>query len=62
MSLAGLNAAGAGDGSPPLPTIERIHAAGPRLRDSTAEWFRRNADRVSLDRSLETVLDAYAQP
>jgi glycosyltransferase involved in cell wall biosynthesis len=39
--------------------IVRIHDAGSRLRGSTAEWFRRNADRLSLARSLETVLDAY---
>jgi glycosyltransferase involved in cell wall biosynthesis len=41
--------------------ILRVHAAGPALRESTAAWFQRNADRLSLDRSLETVLAAYAQ-
>jgi glycosyltransferase involved in cell wall biosynthesis len=40
--------------------IERIHQAGPPLRASTADWFRRNARRLSLEKSLETVLDAYA--
>jgi glycosyltransferase involved in cell wall biosynthesis len=41
--------------------ILRVHAAGFALRESTAAWFDRNADRLSLDRSLETVLDAYAR-
>ena len=27
---------------------------------STVDWFRRNAERLSLERSLETVLEAYA--
>jgi glycosyltransferase involved in cell wall biosynthesis len=40
--------------------IVRIHLAGPALRDSTAAWFRRNAERLSLERSLEVVLEAYA--
>jgi glycosyltransferase involved in cell wall biosynthesis len=39
--------------------ILRVHAAGPALRDSTAAWFERNADRLSLERSLETVLAVY---
>ena len=41
--------------------ILRVHAAGPALRESTAAWYERNADRLSLDRSLETVLAAYAR-
>jgi glycosyltransferase involved in cell wall biosynthesis len=41
--------------------ILRVHAAGPALRESTAAWYERNADRLSLDRSLETVLASYAQ-
>jgi len=40
--------------------IVKIDRAGPALRDSTAAWFRRNAERLSLERSLEQVLDAYA--
>jgi glycosyltransferase involved in cell wall biosynthesis len=39
--------------------ILRVHAAGDALRRSTAEWFRRNAERVSLARALETVVAAY---
>jgi glycosyltransferase involved in cell wall biosynthesis len=41
--------------------ILRVHAAGPALRESTAAWFERNADRLSLERSLETVLVVYAR-
>jgi glycosyltransferase involved in cell wall biosynthesis len=41
--------------------ILRVHAAGPALRESTAAWFDRNAERLSLERSLETVLAAYAR-
>ena len=41
--------------------ILRVYEAGPELRESTAAWYERNADRLSLDRSLETVLAAYAR-
>jgi glycosyltransferase involved in cell wall biosynthesis len=40
--------------------IVRIHRAGPALRQSAADWFRRNADRLSLEHSVERVLEAYA--
>jgi glycosyltransferase involved in cell wall biosynthesis len=40
--------------------IERVHAAGPRLRASTAEWYARNARRLSLDDSLDAVAASYA--
>ena len=39
--------------------IERVHAAGRALRESTADWFARNAERLSLERSLEAVSAAY---
>ena len=39
--------------------IMRVHKAGDALRVSTADWFARNARRLSLESSLETVLDAY---
>jgi glycosyltransferase involved in cell wall biosynthesis len=39
--------------------ILRIHAAGPSLRDSTAQWFARNAERFSLRRTLEVLARAY---
>jgi glycosyltransferase involved in cell wall biosynthesis len=41
--------------------ILRVHEAGPALRESTAAWYDRNADRLSLERSLETVLAAYTR-
>jgi glycosyltransferase involved in cell wall biosynthesis len=39
--------------------ILRVHEAGPALRASTAAWFARNARRLSLEGSLESVLEAY---
>jgi glycosyltransferase involved in cell wall biosynthesis len=39
--------------------IVRVHEGGTKLRASTVEWFRRNADRLSFDRSYATVLRAY---
>jgi glycosyltransferase involved in cell wall biosynthesis len=41
--------------------IVRVHEAGSALRSSTAEWFEQNADRLSLDSSLEAVLAVYAE-
>jgi len=42
--------------------ILRVRDAGPVLRASTAAWFAANADRLSLDRSLDRVAAAYADP
>jgi glycosyltransferase involved in cell wall biosynthesis len=39
--------------------ILRVHEAGPALRLATAAWFARNARRLSLEQSLETVLRSY---
>lgn len=39
--------------------ILRVRDAGPALREATAAWFGRNARRLSLEGSLETVLAAY---
>jgi glycosyltransferase involved in cell wall biosynthesis len=39
--------------------ILRIHRAGSKLRQSTLEWFRRNDERLSLERSLELVMREY---
>ena len=36
-----------------------IHRAGDALRESTSEWFRHNAERVSVGRSIATVAKAY---
>jgi glycosyltransferase involved in cell wall biosynthesis len=41
--------------------ILRVHEAGHALRDSTAEWFARNARGLSLECSLETVLGSYTR-
>jgi glycosyltransferase involved in cell wall biosynthesis len=38
----------------------RVRAAGRALRESTATWFERNRDRLSLTSSLERVLAVYA--
>jgi glycosyltransferase involved in cell wall biosynthesis len=40
--------------------ILRVHELGDALRASTAEWFARNARGLSLESSLETVVEAYA--
>lgn len=39
--------------------IVRVHDPGSELRRSTLDWFRRNREPLSLERSLETVLDEY---
>jgi glycosyltransferase involved in cell wall biosynthesis len=39
--------------------IVRVHDAGPALRASTAEWFARNAHRLSLGASLDRVAAEY---
>jgi glycosyltransferase involved in cell wall biosynthesis len=39
--------------------ILAVSDAGPALRDSTSRWFSDNAERVSLRRSLATVLGVY---
>jgi glycosyltransferase involved in cell wall biosynthesis len=40
--------------------IARVYAAGLPLRESTAQWFAENAELLSLESSLRTVLDGYA--
>jgi glycosyltransferase involved in cell wall biosynthesis len=40
--------------------ILRVHDAGDALRASTAAWFARNARRLSLESSLESVAASYA--
>jgi glycosyltransferase involved in cell wall biosynthesis len=39
--------------------IVRVHEQGMAMRQSTARWFAENAERLSLQRSLEVVLDGY---
>ena len=41
--------------------IVRIYEAGPELRERTAEWFERNARRLSLASSLERVVASYGR-
>jgi glycosyltransferase involved in cell wall biosynthesis len=40
--------------------IVRVHEAGTAMRESTAGWFAQNADELSLETSLEIVLENYA--
>jgi DNA-binding NarL/FixJ family response regulator len=40
--------------------IARVHEAGMPLRNSTAAWFERNTRRLSLESSLQVVLESYA--
>jgi len=58
----GTNGAVAPSASPAdlAAAIVRVHTAGPELRASTLEWFRRNAERLSLERSLQLVVREYA--
>lgn len=39
--------------------ILQVHTAGNTLRHATHEWFKTNARRLSIESSLETVLQAY---
>jgi glycosyltransferase involved in cell wall biosynthesis len=41
--------------------ILRVHSAGRALRESTADWFRRNRERLSLETSVERVLAVYGR-
>ena len=41
------------------PQSSRVHDGGAALRESTADWFRRNADRLSFERSFAQVLETY---
>jgi glycosyltransferase involved in cell wall biosynthesis len=40
--------------------IVRVYEGGTELRDSAAQWFNRNAERLSFERSFERVREAYA--
>jgi glycosyltransferase involved in cell wall biosynthesis len=41
--------------------ILRVYDGGQALRGSTADWYERNAERLSLDHSLEQVLAVYGR-
>jgi glycosyltransferase involved in cell wall biosynthesis len=59
----GVNGEIARDSSPEevARALLRVIEAGSSLRTSTSEWFDANASTLTLERSLETVLAAYAQ-
>src|SRR5215210_6107158 len=42
--------------------IKRVFAEGHALRERTAAWFRANARRLSLDASIERVVESYGGP
>jgi glycosyltransferase involved in cell wall biosynthesis len=42
--------------------IVRVHEGGAAMRESTAAWFARNAQTLSVQSSLRTVLEAYGTP
>jgi glycosyltransferase involved in cell wall biosynthesis len=42
--------------------VARVQERGPELRASTADWFARNAERLSLDGSLDRMVAAYERP
>ncbi len=42
--------------------IVRVHDGGIALRESTASWFAENAEWLSLEHSLQIVLESYADP
>ncbi|HTA96351.1 MAG TPA: glycosyltransferase [Solirubrobacteraceae bacterium] len=39
--------------------IVRVHEAGMAMRESTAQWFAENSERLSLESSLRSVVDGY---
>jgi glycosyltransferase involved in cell wall biosynthesis len=42
--------------------IVRVHEAGEAMRESTVRWYARNAERLSVESSLQTVLAGYELP
>ncbi len=54
----GFVAASAAPG-PLADAIERVADGGQALRERTADWYRRNARRLSLDNSLDRVAESY---
>jgi glycosyltransferase involved in cell wall biosynthesis len=55
----GVNGVVAGTVDDLADAIVRVHREGPQLRESTLAWFRRNQERLSLDRSLAIVTREY---
>jgi glycosyltransferase involved in cell wall biosynthesis len=58
----GVNGVIAADADPETiaEAIVGVHDAGIAMRESTARWFAQNAERLSLERSLQTVLQSYS--
>jgi glycosyltransferase involved in cell wall biosynthesis len=58
----GTNGAVAASASPDdlAAAITRVRNGGEQLRVSTLDWFRRNAERLSIENSLQVVLREYA--
>ena len=54
----GFVAASAAPG-PLADAIERVADAGQELRERTADWYRRNARRLSIESSLDSVAESY---
>jgi glycosyltransferase involved in cell wall biosynthesis len=42
--------------------IARVHEAGRAMRERTAAWYAENAERLSVESSLRTVLAGYERP
>jgi glycosyltransferase involved in cell wall biosynthesis len=42
--------------------IVRVHEAGEAMRESTVAWYAENAERLSVETSLRTVLAGYERP
>ncbi|HTA11920.1 MAG TPA: glycosyltransferase [Solirubrobacteraceae bacterium] len=63
LIVEGVNGTVAPSADPPAvaEAIERVHQGGRALRESTARWFAENAERLSLESSLQTVLASYAR-
>jgi len=51
-----------GDAEDLAAAIVRAHEGGAALRASTADWFARNAERLSVESSLERVVESYSRP
>ena len=59
----GVNGVVSPDASPEslARAISRVIAAGPALRESTARWFAENAKTLTIDGSLELVVEGYGR-
>ncbi|TMK98961.1 MAG: glycosyltransferase [Actinobacteria bacterium] len=62
LIVAGVNGAIAARPDPQAvaDAIVQVHEAGRALRERTAQWFAENAFQLSLESSLQIVLDSYA--